>query len=184
MMRGKLAAMTGAVLFLFLTVAKGQEAMPAHEHAAHGEHAAHEGHGPESLAMEDELPPRRSQNMLIWFVGALGWKYALFLPGSALLSFVLTAVLVIAGKGKTTGAAIAFVVALPFLIGLLGMFDGLISSFMVIAQSSSSPKPSEIAEGVATSIIAPMVAITLMFPSFILATVGLTIRSLKGDPKQ
>ena len=157
--------------------------MPSDSHAESGEHAILAGHGHENGMMVEDIAPERSQNFLIWFIGALGWKYTLLLPASALLSFLLTAALVIAGKGKTTGAALGFIVAIPFLIGILGMIDGCIASFMVIAHSSASPKPSEWAAGMSTAMVTPLTGMTLMVPSYLLATVGLTIRALKGDPK-
>lgn len=136
------------------------------------------------MAMEEDFePPRRQESYLAWLVRSLGWRYTLFLPLAAMLSCVLTGVLLLAGKGKSTGAAIAFVVAIPFLIGVFGMFDGLMSSFIVLSQSGTSPKPSEIAEGISTSIVTPLVGMFLMGPSYLLATVGLFIRSLKGDGK-
>lgn len=130
--------------------------------------------------MDEDMP---SDNFLVWLIRALGWKYVLLLPVSALFSFVLTLVLVIAGKGRTTGAALCFLVAIPFLIGLFGMFEGLMASLMVLGASSSSPKPSQVAVGVATSIVTPLVGMFLMVPSYLLATAGLSIRALKSEPK-
>jgi hypothetical protein len=180
--RGILAVMTVAVLCSCLAVASGQEAMPAHAHAESGEHGLHDGHGFET-AMDEDYQPVRSQNFLMWLVSCLGWKYSLLLPASALASFVLTGVLVVAGKGKATGSAMAFLVAMPFLIGLFGMFDGLISSFMVIAQSTTAAKPSELAMGIGTSVVTPLIGMLFMVPSYLLATAGLFLRSLKGDSK-
>ncbi len=77
----------------------------------------------------------------------------------------------------------AFIVAVPFLIGLFGMFDGIIASFLVMATSTGEPKLSQIAMGIGTSIVAPLVGMFLMIPSYLLATAGLTFRALKNDPK-
>ncbi len=164
----------------------GQEEHPAAEHAMPGAHSPHEHemhaeHADEGMSMEEEFP--QSENFLVWIIGALGWRYAFLLPVSALLSFALTALLVIAGKGRTTGPALAFIVAIPFLIGLFGMFDGLMASFMVIAHSTAAPKPSVYAQGMSMSIVTPLLGMLLMVPSYLLATAGLTIRALKNDPK-
>jgi hypothetical protein len=187
MVRGIVTAISVATFLLASGVVSGQEERPTHEHGPAGEHGhmvegAH-GHGSEEGAMAEEYPPNQQQSFLIWLINSLGWRYTLLLPVSALASFVLTAVLVIAGKGRTTGAAMAFVVAIPFLIGLFGTFEGLMASFMVLAHSSSSPKPSAIAEGIGTSMVTLPVAMFLMIPSYLLATVGLFIRSLQRDPK-
>ena len=181
MFRNLLAAVV-VVMFAFPAgTALGQEVHPAHEHAMPGEHSGlHGEHVDAELPMHEDMP---SENFLAWLISALGWRYVLLLPASALLSFVLTAVLVVAGKGRTTGAALAFIVAIPFLIGLFGMFDGLMASFMVIARSSVSPKPSEYAQGISMSIVTPLIGMLLMVPSYLLATVGLSVKALQSDPK-
>ncbi len=184
-MSRKLLAVIVVVMFASLGTARGQDERSAVEHAmehAHSdaEHGAHGEHMDAELPMDEDMP---SENFLMWLISALGWKYMLLLPASALLSFVLTAVLVVAGKGRTTGAALAFIVAIPFLIGLFGMFDGLMASFMVIARSPTYPKPSVIAAGVSMSIVTPLLGMLLMVPSYLLATVGLSVRALQSDPK-
>ena len=187
MIRNLLAVIVAVVFASLAGTTLGQEERPAVEHAtdhahAHSdaEHGAHGEHMHEESPIDEDMP---SQNFLVWFVKALGWRYMLLLPASALLSFVLTAVLVVAGKGRTTGAALVFIVAIPFLIGLFGMFDGMMASFMVMASSSTSPKPSEVAVGVSTSIVTPLVGMLLMVPSYLLATVGLSIKALQRDPQ-
>ena len=77
----------------------------------------------------------------------------------------------------------AFLVAMPFLIGLFGMFDSLIAVYMVLSRSTVTPRYDQIAHGISISLVAPITALFLMVPSYLLATVGLTIRALKGDPK-
>ena len=186
MVRNLLAVIIAVSLTFLAGPASGQDERPAHQHEMHGEHAAaehgmHDGQAAEVLGMEEE--PTRPPSFLMWLISALGWRYVLLLPASALLTFALTAVLVIAGKGRTTGAALGFIVAIPFLIGLFGMFDGLMASFMVIAHSTVAPKPSQYAEGMSMSIVTPLVGMFLMVPSYLLATVGLFIRALKNDPK-
>ena len=183
MVRNLLAVILAVTLTLFAEVTLGQEEHPA-EPAMHGEHSAAD-HGPHGEHTDEEPPMDvdMPENILMWFISALGWRYMLLLPASALLSFVLTAILVVAGKGRTTGAALAFIVAIPFLIGLFGMFDGMLASFMVIARSSVAPKPSLYAEGMSMCISTPLVGMLLMVPSYLLATVGLSVRALQSDPK-
>lgn len=180
-----LAVIAAVTLTFFASVTHGQDDSHA-EHAMPGEHSTaesgmHEGHG-HGEGMED-YPEMPRQNFLMWLISSLGWKYTLLLPASALASFVLTGVLVVAGKGKTSGAAMAFLVAIPFLIGLFGMFDGMLASFMVLAHSMTTPKPSDVAVGISTSIVTPLVGMFLMVPSYLLATAGLFIKSLQGEPK-
>src|SRR3954470_2466134 len=137
MVRDSRAVIVAAAVFLWAGMTFGQEEFPRGARASHGEHAAdeHGMHGEQEAAgmdLDAEVQGSRSQSFLVWFVSSLGWRYAILLPVSALFSFVLTAVLVLAGKGKTTGAAVGFVVAIPLLVGLVGLFDGLMSSFTVI----------------------------------------------------
>src|SRR2546423_668278 len=61
---------------------------------------------PEAEAVEADAP---SESFLTWVFGALGWRYGLSLPLAALVSFVVTGMLLIGAKGKSTGAAMAFV---------------------------------------------------------------------------
>src|SRR5262245_993360 len=114
MVRGMLAVVATVVLFLCLAPAQGQEEMPSHGSAENGSHSANgpsESH--EDFPIED-YSDAPSENFLVWFIGALGWRYSLLLPLSALMSFALTAILVIGGKGRTTGPALIFIVAIPF----------------------------------------------------------------------
>ena len=184
MVRSLMPVLALVLLVLAARVSSGQEEHPAapHDSAAHSDvEGAHGEHGPMDQTFEE--PPRRQQSFLVWVIGSLGWKYVLLLPVSALFSFVLTAVLVTAGKGKTTGAAVAFAVAIPLLVGIFGLLDGLVASFMVIANSSTIVKPSEWSEGFSTGLVTPLIGMLLMAPSYILATAGLSIRALKGDAK-
>lgn len=185
MVRKVLTVIVAATLTFLVGITLGQDERPDAAHAMPGEHSAaehgmHAEHGAMEMVMEEDAP---SENFLIWIISALGWRYVLLLPASAFLSFVLTAVLVIAGKGRTTGAALGFIVAIPFLIGIFGMLDGLMASFMVIARSSAAIKPSVYAQGMSMSIVTPLVGMLLMVPSYLLATVGLTIRAFRGDSK-
>lgn len=184
MVRSLMPVLALVLLVLLVRVGSSQEEHPAHPHDS--EHAAmeegHAEHAPEDPSYE-EVAPAQQQSFLVWLVRSLGWKYVLLLPVSGLFSFILTAVLVMLGKGKTTGAAVAFAVAIPLLVGIFGMIDGLVASFMVIANSSTIVKPSEWSEGISTGLVTPLIGMLLMAPSYILATAGLSIRALKGDAK-
>lgn len=184
-----------AVLVGLSSISHGQEEPAAHPHdraahshdrmvdLSHSNEASHDEMDRAIEAGEEFSVDAPSENFIVWFIGALGWKYAFLLPASGLLSFVLTAVLVIAGKGRTTGPALVFIVAMPLMIGLFGMFDGMLASFMVIGRSTAAIKPSINAQGMSVAISTPLLGLLLMVPSYLLATAGLTIRALKNDPK-
>lgn len=127
--------------------------------------------------MEMDMVPA-PQSKLKWLFNALGVEYSLLLPLAALLAFVLTLILVIRGRGPLATAALVFAVPLPFMVGVYGFFDGMVASFIVIAQSTVSPKPSEYAAGISTALVTPLVGMFLMAPSYLLALFGSLIRAM------
>lgn len=147
---------------------------------------AQDAHDPEPTAHSQdgfqfaEAPPRR-QSRLMWLFNALGYRYGLAIPFVACLSFVLAIVLVLQGRTWATGPATLLVVAMPLLVGLLGAIDGLIMSFSVISMSEAAPKPSELAEGYSTALVAPFVALILSAPAYLVAMVGLLVRAVTGE---
>lgn len=122
----------------------------------------------------------RQQSYLEFLVNGLG-IYVLLLPFAALVSFVLVLVLVIRGKGGWAAAAIVLIVPVPLLLGFLGVIEGLMAMYQVIAASGSDPKPSAVAEGIAQSLVTAWVGMLLSIPTFLLAVVGSFVRSLSGD---
>lgn len=51
------------------------------------------------------------------------------------------------------------------MFGLLGTVDGMVQAFDVIAQSTVSPKPAELATGIATALVTTLVGLWLAIPS-------------------
>jgi len=51
------------------------------------------------------------------------------------------------------------------LFGLLGTVDGMVQAFDVIAQSTVSPKPAELAQGIATALVTTLVGLWLAIPA-------------------
>ncbi|MGL4514239.1 MAG: MotA/TolQ/ExbB proton channel family protein [Lacipirellulaceae bacterium] len=51
------------------------------------------------------------------------------------------------------------------MVGLLGTVDGMIRSFDVIATSATAPKPSELADGIATALVTTLVGLMLAIPA-------------------
>jgi hypothetical protein len=127
----------------------------------------------------DEAP--RQMSYLEFFFGSLGWRYSFLLPMAMLVSLVLILVLVIRGKGNTLPAALILIVPLPLLVGLMGVVDGMLASFMVIASSDTTPKPSAWAEGISMCLMTAMVGILLSVPGYFLAVGGMFVRSIAGE---
>jgi biopolymer transport protein ExbB len=60
---------------------------------------------------------------------------------------------------------IALIGTISPMVGLLGTVDGMIQSFIVIAQSTTTPKPSELAQGISTALVTTLVGLWLAIPA-------------------
>jgi hypothetical protein len=132
--------------------------------------------------MQPELGPVQ-QSFLSWMLTAVGFKYATLLAISALVSFVLTLIAVVRGKGPMAGVALVLIIPLPLLIGVFAAIEGGISGFQLIAMRGVEPAPGQVAELVSTLFAAPMAGMALMAPSYILAICVSLVRSISSDPK-
>jgi hypothetical protein len=119
---------------------------------------------------------------LSWILTALGFKYALLLPVSALVGFVPTLIVVVSGKGPMAGVALVFIIPVPWLIGVFATMEGGVNSFKVIATLARDPAPGQVAEIISTLLVAPTVGMVLMAPSYILAILVSLVRSSSADP--
>lgn len=128
--------------------------------------------------IEDLEPPPRRQSYLTWIFQALGIRYTLLFLLTGPLVFLGSLLVVAMCKRPGPIAAFFPFVAIPLLIGLYGFFDGTIAAFSVIATSASAPKPSEIAVGVSTALVTPLVGLLLTAPSYLILSIGLFVRSL------
>lgn len=132
--------------------------------------------------MPDAVPVQ--QSLLHWFLLALGWRYTILLSLAGLLSFVLTLIVVLRGKGPLASASLVLIVHVPLLIGVYAAIDGLIRSYTVIAMSEATVKASEVATGISTALVAPLVGMILMVPGYATAALGSLIRSLGANAEQ
>ena len=60
---------------------------------------------------------------------------------------------------------IALIGTLSPMVGLLGTVDGMIRSFMVIANSATAPEPAKLAEGISTALVTTLVGLLLAIPA-------------------
>lgn len=127
--------------------------------------------------MEPEIAPVR-ETYLHWLYMALGIKYTLLLPLAALVSFVVALIIVVRGRGPLAGAALLFIVPMPFLVGIYGAIEGAIEMYQVVAAISTQPKASEMARGISMTLATPLVGMLLMVPAYAVAVVGLFIRAM------
>ena len=77
-------------------------------------------------------------------------------------------------------ASLILIVNTPLLIGMFAALQGAIAYYTIIANASSTPKPSEIAGGISTALVAPMVGMLLMIPGYAMAAIGSFVRSFPG----
>ncbi len=60
---------------------------------------------------------------------------------------------------------ISLIGSISTMVGLLGTVDGMIASFVVIANSPTTPKPSELATGISMAMVTTLVGLTLAIPA-------------------
>lgn len=60
---------------------------------------------------------------------------------------------------------IALIGTISPMVGLLGTVDGMVTSFQVIANTPTQPKPSELAGGISTALITTLVGLWLAIPA-------------------
>ena len=130
------------------------------------------------LFAQAEGPVQRS--FLSWMFNSLGPFYALVLPLSGLAVFVGACLVVCLSRRPALIAAYLVFLPLPLMLGVLGSIDGFISSFAVIATSPTAPKPSEVAEGISTGLFTSLVGLMVTFPAYIVAAIGLFLRTLSS----
>ena len=158
----------------------GSFVMAQEDNSRHTSNAATDhGHADEGHDFSREAPYdkfRQRESYLMWMIRCMG-PIGLLIPVAGLCSFVLTLVVVIRGQGPFALAALVLLVPIPFLLGLFGTAQGMILSLQVIATSTVAPKPSEISDGIATSLFNPMLGLVFMTPSYLAATIGSIFRS-------
>jgi hypothetical protein len=151
-----------------------QEEHPDHAHA-HDHAHDHAEHFDEAV-MDGPIPARRTK--LRWMIEALGIRYVLLIPGSGLFAFIGSLAVVLLCKRPASIAAFLPFVALPFLIGLFGFFDGLITMFSIVADSTRTPKPAEYAGGMSMALFTPFAGMLVAAPAFFVTSIGLFLRTL------
>ncbi len=156
---------------VFAQDADRPRARPADDHQS--EHAASDYYA-EDAPNRDYVRPQES--FVGWMIRSTG-MVGFLIPFAGLFCFALTLVVVMRCHGPFALAALVFIVPIPFLLGLFGTLYGLVLSLQVIAGSSVMPKPSELSDGIATSLFTPMLGLVFMTPSYLAAILGSVIRS-------
>ncbi len=132
--------------------------------------------------MNGDIEPVR-QSLLGWIFSSLGFPLLVILLMAGLLSFFVAFAIVLRGRGPMAVASLLLVVHVPLLIGIYAAIRGATNAYMVIATSSTTPKPSELAVGISSALIAPTVGMILMTPGYAVALVGTFVRAMASSPK-
>ncbi len=125
----------------------------------------------------------RMEPYFVWMIRCLG-LYGLLTLLSGVALFIGACVLVCVTRRPAVLAAYLVFLPLPFLIGLAGALKGCVASFEVFARSGVEPKSSEILMGVTESLLTPMMALTVTFPSYLVIAFGLFIQVLLAKDRQ
>lgn len=129
--------------------------------------------------MPPTAPPVVQQSILTWAFKSLGPLYIGLFAVCGGLALVVTLVLVLRGRGPLAAAGLVLAANMPLLLGLFGMFEGAIQSFSIIATSTTSPRPSDLAAGISTALMTPLIGLLISAPCYLLAIVGSVVQSLR-----
>ena len=122
-----------------------------------------------------------NSNYLIWFLRALGLRYALVLPLVTIFSLVMIWMLVWRGKSTHLTAALLLLIPLPLYVTCVGDIDSFVASMQVIAFSGASPLPQEWAAGGSIALGSILIGMWFALPGFLLAITLLVIRALTHE---
>lgn len=118
------------------------------------------------------------QSYVSWVISALGLPYLCLLLLAGTLCFLFALAVVVRGRGPMAASALVLIVPIPLLIGIFIAIQGAIAAYQVIAASPVAPKPSEVAAGNSAALVAPMVGMLMMIPSYLVAATGAFVRSM------
>lgn len=130
--------------------------------------------------MEEPLDFTPSEpSFIVWLMMAMGIRFTLWLPLVTILAFVLALIAILRFKTPYLTAILLAVVPLPIYVGTLGVIDGMVSSFQVIALSSVTPQSSEFAIGAGMSLVTLQVGLILALPLYLMGTLDLCYRAFR-----
>ncbi|MCH5374186.1 MAG: MotA/TolQ/ExbB proton channel family protein [Planctomycetes bacterium] len=135
-----------------------------------------------NLLAQLQAPVQRSY--LSWMFSSLGPIYGLLIPLAGITVFLGACLVVAMSRRPAVIAAYLVFLPLPLLIGVFGSIQGLIASYAVIAASTTSPKPADVAAGVSTALFTVLIGLLVSFPSYFVLAVGLLMRTLAGNADQ
>ena len=121
-----------------------------------------------------------SVSYLQWMISSLGPVNLAALLVIGVLSMLLSALLLTRGRGPFSDSTLVLIVLSPLLLGIFLAVQGAISSFQVIAMSSASPKPADVAEGVSASLFSLQMGILCMLPGLLIGICGGLLKAMSS----
>ena len=117
------------------------------------------------------------------------WVFSVLAPVDCLLfvvagtcGFVMTLLMVRRGKGDKPSIGILLCIGLPLLVGLQATVSGMIKGMISIATHATGESNQEdMARVIAMSLFPLLLGILLMIPGYLVATIGLFRRSIRGE---
>lgn len=122
----------------------------------------------------------QQQSILAMLLSTLG-PYAWLIGGMGGVCFLLMIVIVVRGRGPGSFAAIVLLANAPFLIGLFAGLQRAMMSFITIAQSSVTPKPSELASGYMAMLVGPLIGLAFTAPAYLVGAFGGLYKAMTSD---
>ncbi len=120
----------------------------------------------------------RRMSLLQWAFMSLGWFYTLLFLVVGLGLFLGAVVVVIAARRPAVIAAYLPFLALPLLLGVWATAEGMIRSWAVIAYSTTTPSPSEMAQGYSTALFSILAGVMATMPALMVTSIGLFLRTM------
>ena|GEM_PF-2933424 len=119
----------------------------------------------------------------------LEWVFSVLAPVDCLLfvvagvcGFVMTLLMVRRGKGDKPSVGILLCIGLPLLVGLQSTVRGMIKGMISIAtHATGDTNQADMASIIAQALFPLLLGILLMIPGYLVATIGLFRRSIRGE---
>jgi MotA/TolQ/ExbB proton channel family len=123
-----------------------------------------------------EQPPT---SYALWLLNSLG-LVGLLATAVGLLNFIGACLVVCLARRPSVVAAFMVFLVLPLLLAALGAVKGTVNAFSAIEMTGVEVKLSQIVGVVSEAMVNPLVALILAIPSFLILSIGLFIKTLKG----
>lgn len=132
--------------------------------------------------MDSSAPQASSMaSQLLNGVGLFGLALLLL---SGLAALAIVCLMAWRGRGPMAVCTVLLAAHTPLLFSVLLALSGIWNSYRIIATSGTTPRPSELAFGISTALLAPRLALLLTLPIYAVAILGCMVRALTAPRKE